>query len=220
MVGTCTLSSLYVVIWFLSQSAAGHDCIQTVASLRLSRRIIRSSSGQKWRKWTLPAGCAKRWASTSPALPLAALNEEAPTALAYTENTQHLTHTQAITHIGTFLHLRLGLKKKKKRTKKEEILPWNLSPVSFICSPAAVTRDPRSAVCAAVRPQLRHASVKSSSRFHEADVERKHWRAASVCLNFHRLINFFCIVKYTVLIFYMPTVNGLWECILINSPVE
>lgn len=125
MVGTCTLSSLYVVIWLLSQSAAGHDCIQTVASLRLSRRITRSSSGQKWRKWTLPAGCAKRWASTSPALPLAALNEEAPTALAYTENTQHLTHTQAITHIGTFLHLLLGFKKKTNKRRR------NRPPKSF-----------------------------------------------------------------------------------------
>lgn len=42
-----------------------------------------------------------------------------------------------------------------------------------------------------------------------------------VCrLNFHRLINFFCIVEYTVLIFYMATINGLWEYILINSPGE
>lgn len=111
-------------------------------SLRLSRRITRSSSGQKWRKWTLPAGCAKPWALTSPALPLAALNEEAPTALAHThthtqKNTQHLTRTQAITHIGTFLHLLLGLK--KKTNKKMKSSPEIFLPVSFICSPAAVT---------------------------------------------------------------------------------
>lgn len=93
---------------------------------------------------------------------------------AFNTYTSHHTHW----HFSSFA---LGFKKKKK---KEEILPWNLSPVSFICSPAAVTRDPRSAVCAAVRPQLRHASVKSSSRFHEADVERKHWRAASVSAEF------------------------------------
>lgn len=110
-----SLSSLYVSVSSLSRWSLGHDCIQTVASLWLSFRITRSSNGQKWRRWTLQAGCAKQWAWTSPALPLAAPNEEAPTALAYTGNTQHLTHTQAITHIGT-LHLLLGAKKIQKKT--------------------------------------------------------------------------------------------------------
>lgn len=104
-------------------------------SLPHSGRITRSSSGQKWRKWTLPAGCAKPWASTSPALPLAALNEEAPSALAHTHthtaDTQHLTHTQAITHIGTVLHLLLGLKKTNKQKKKKSSSEIFL-PASFI----------------------------------------------------------------------------------------
>lgn len=167
-------------------------------SLWHSGRITRSSSGQKWRKWTLPAGCAKPWASTSPALPLAALNEEAPTALAHTADTQHLTHTQAITHIGTFLHLLLGLKK-KKQTKKEEIFLWNLSP-SFIYffSPAAVTpRPPFSRLGCWSR--LHHASVRSSSQFHEADVERKHWRAAELS-SIDKL--FFYCPKYCIDILY------------------
>lgn len=131
MVGTCTLfvSSLYVVIWLLSQSAAGHDCIQTMTSLRLSHRITRSSSGQKWRKWTLPAGCAKLWASTSPALPLAVLNEDAPRYPGvHRKYTAFNTHTQAITHIGTFLHLLLGLKKKKNEQKQRRNLPRKSPP--------------------------------------------------------------------------------------------
>lgn len=42
-------------------------------------RVTHSSSDQKWRKWTLLAGCAKPWASTSPALPPAAPSDQAPT---------------------------------------------------------------------------------------------------------------------------------------------
>lgn len=53
---------------------------------------------------------------------------------------------------------------------------------------------------------------KSSDRslFRTATEDVKHWRAASVSAEF-ALIDFFCIVEYSVLIFSMATDDGLWD---------
>lgn len=118
-------------------------------------RITHSSSDQKWRKWTLPAGCVKLWASTSQALPPAALSKKGRYCPDIHINTQHLTRTQAITHIGTFFFICSWVLKKKKSaplTQFHLFVHQQQGPLSR---------------CAAAGPQLHHASVESSSCFHK-----------------------------------------------------
>lgn len=59
--------------------------------------------------------------------------------------------------------------------------------------------------------------VLSSARFHNASKDlkkqkkKKNTEGLPVCqLNFHWSTSFFCIVEYTVLIFYMATVHDVW----------
>lgn len=106
-----------------------------------SSRTTRSSNDQRWKKWILPAGCAKRWAWTSQAPPPAALSDEAPTALSYTAlntSTSHHKHWH-------FFILVLSLKQNKQFG-----LPLQLF--------AHQQQGPFSRYT--VRPQLQHAGVE------------------------------------------------------------
>lgn len=139
-------------------------------------RVTRSSNDQKWKKWTLPAGCAKPWASTSPVLQPAALSEQTPHAPSYNcpdtplglacihINILHI-HVHKPSHIGTFFILLLG--KKQQQTKQKH---FGL-PVHFFFHQQ---QGPLSHCT--VRPQLHHASVKSShsSLFHTATEDVNH----------------------------------------------